>query len=78
MKVALELWKVLEEDPRWWGVDGELAPTRFNPDRCALHPANSTQTGVHMHPPYSPQTDVHMHPPGSTQTGVHMHPPSDI
>lgn len=34
MKVALELWKVLQEDPRWWGVDGELAPTKFNPDRC--------------------------------------------
>ena len=55
MKVALELWKVLEEDPRWWGVDGELAPTRFNPDRCAhastiLNPDRCAHASIRFNP----------------------------
>lgn len=35
MKVQMELWKVMEDDPRWFGLDDQLAPTKFNPDRYA-------------------------------------------
>ena len=32
-KLALEMWKVLEEDQRWAGLTGDFAPDVFNPDR---------------------------------------------
>ena len=32
-KIALELFKVVEEDPRWIDAKPELAASKFNPDR---------------------------------------------
>ena len=33
-KIQIELWKLLEDDPRWIKTDNpELKPTKFNPDR---------------------------------------------
>ena len=36
-KIQLELWKVLQEDPRWLGQAGALDPANFNPDRLACY-----------------------------------------
>ncbi len=33
MKVQVELWKILHEDPRGLTAQGDLAPTHFNPER---------------------------------------------
>lgn len=32
-KMALELFRVVQEDPRWVGAGPDLVPTKFNPDR---------------------------------------------
>ncbi len=32
-KMALEMFRVVEEDPRWIKMAPELAASKFNPDR---------------------------------------------
>ena len=32
-RVQLEIWKVLLEDSRWFGMTGPLDPAKFNPSR---------------------------------------------
>ena len=33
--MALELFRIVEEDPRWVGMGPDMAPSKFNPDRQA-------------------------------------------
>ena len=44
----LDLWKVLEDDPRWKDADADLAPASFNPDRYSSNLVSISTEIEHM------------------------------